>query len=251
MAVLNTFSRSRPHARFTLADGRSLDLRAVLPAFTNPFHSTIRVEPRVFNGSRPDAVQVRDLHIAYAGNYDAIMSDFLDARVEQTLSAQGGSFIVARSSRADLQGLVLWRGPHHEVAAWLPIPAESEGIAPLDQLSGLTFADSPTGLVVTANSPDYKVSVVSIGMDLDNIGAFTFFPSEEALPRIPSWTGTNTPVGELWVSEVRDTDDSPVRYVFTLANKSVVAQFQPAYGATKPFTSQLNSISNLAEMSLS
>lgn len=251
MSARNQFTPPRKSLLFRTATDEILTVTSTEARFTNPSHSTIRVAPLVMDGTRPDDHQVQDLHIAYSGNYDSILTDFLDARIEQRLAAQGGEFIVARSSRPDIQGLVLWRGRHHEIAAWLPAPNEDDGVEPLAKLGGLTFSDTEIGMTVTPTSPDRLVTLVEVSNDVDGIGRLTVFPSQAALGWIPEWSGKRIAVGEIWKKKIQLSSESPVQNLFTVAAPTAVVNLDPEFNAEPPYSKQTAFLDSLREVSLS
>lgn len=249
MSEGNGFGR-RKRVTFRTADGKLLHLSSKQAYFTNPADSTVQIGPTVLDGTRTDTSQVRNLHVAYSGNYDLILRDFIDAVIVQRLSSQGGELIVARSSRADLQGLVLWRGPHHEVASWLPPVAEAEGIDPIERFEGLRFLDSPEGLVIRAAGPDLYVRPLETVTDIDGVGTLYLYGADQALAKVPTWAGHGVGVGELWRSTTRNSEASAERTLFTVATPTVVATLAPAPDQDAPFTDQLRFIDSLDGLSM-
>lgn len=235
--------------KFISPDGREVVARSAKQVFTNRCDATIRVEPARLDGKIPDSAQGRELHICIAGNYDVIAKEALDATLEQRLTVPGGELLVYRSSHPDLQGLAIWRGPHHELASWLPPVPESAGIDPWERFAGLTITDSPEGMLVTPTlNSSLAVNVVDVTNYVEGVGMLYFYPPDEGLKRVPTWKGAQTPVGEMWKTTIRDDSSVVVQTYFVLANRSAVVAVMPEAGATSSYKPQLGFIESLVQL---
>ncbi|MBB3040838.1 hypothetical protein [Nocardioides soli] len=234
------------HIYFIAPDGRAVQARSASSWFTNRCDATLIVQPATLNGKYPDRAQGRELHVTFAGGYDPIAFQLLDAHVEQQLTVPGGEFIVYRSSRSDLQGLALWRGPYHEIASWLPPVAESEGIDPWGRFSGLRIEDAPDGVLVTSAAESaVNVRVTDVSNYVEGVGMLYFYAPAEALGRVPTFKGRSVPSGEVWRTTVTDLDDGPVQTHFVLASPQSVVSLVPEHGAAPKYGRQLAFLESL------
>lgn len=247
----NEFSREgRSTVEFRTANNELVRLHSNSGYFTNPSHSTIRLSPKMFDGTRPDATQYQDLHIAYAGNYDDIIARFIDARITQRLASQDGEIFVAQSRRSDLQGLLLWRGPHHEIASWLPSVAEGVGIDPFQRFKELRFQDHADGLVVRCTNPNVKISVVDVSNHVDGVGALSLHSAGQALDWVPVKAGRSVPAGEVWRRQIQRSPQSEAYHILTLATPTLVANLDPDFEASVTLQQQLNFLESLTSVEL-
>lgn len=188
--------------------------------------STIQVMAGQSDGKERDAAWLREVHIAPRGNADYIITELLDAEVTQVLEAQGGRFLVAESTRDDLQGLALWRGRWHEVSTYLLSAQEGPGADPLEAFDGLRFQDSEDGVVASA-LPHLRVSVVDVATNVDGVGDIAVAHASDALQFVPSWAGASVQAGEVWRVDTTMEEDTHAQHGFLLAGHTAVLTLTP------------------------
>lgn len=197
---------------------------------TSAWDCIVKVGPATLDGTVPDELQTRDLFVTPRGNAEGIMKYDFEAEVEQTIPAQGGVFIIARSRHSHLQGIAVWRGDYHEALVFL-LPADEKDFSnPLKNFDGLRFNDSPDGLRVTAARPEImEVYVGQVGIFVHGVGSLSISPAENALAQVPTWRGANTRAGEVWTVPVdAEMDPSGAELPdLILANSTVVATLSP------------------------
>ena len=96
-----------------------------------PSHSQVYVH-QPMDGRSPDAQNRRTFHVARRGNFDTFIAERFGG-VLQTVPFGDGEFIVAGSDDpAKSQGLLLWRGPFHEVQTYIPSALALAGTTAVD-----------------------------------------------------------------------------------------------------------------------
>jgi len=219
---------SRSSARYRTADGQLVFLEA--PGFDlgGLWDSTIRIAPRKPDGKNPDQTYMREFHLAPRGNYDYVIERVLDAEVVQVVEAQGGQFLIAVSRRKDLQGLALWRGRWHEIATYLLPSQRGVGSAPLDAFAGLTFTDTPEGLLVAPpRASGLSVNVMDVCTNVTGVGDLELKPASKSLRSIPAWSGAKVTSGEVWQIDVTQESDTKKHRNLFLAAPSAVVTIAP------------------------
>jgi hypothetical protein len=164
--------------------------------------------------------EVRGFDIEFTSNYDFVIDDVLRGTVTDRLSSQGGEILVARG---DEQALTLWRGPFHEAAMWLSDPKTPTAHV-LTYFDGITFADSPTGLIVRSQHPELEdVATLEVIKYIPEVGYLDIKTAAAAVDMVPTWAGAAAPAGEVWRLLEETTPGQPARSVFILANTTAVA----------------------------
>lgn len=216
-------------SRFVGADGSVFEFLPGSYAFEGPWSAVVRVE-RPLDGRSPDAMRTNELHVARRGNYDYVMLELFKGEVRQRLSAQGGEFIVSRSSEDIDQCVAVWRGPFHEIATYGPNRPDADVSTIIGPLLGLTFQDSADGLVVTPQSgASATVSVMGVFNSVLGVGAVEVKSAAEGIGAVPTWSGAKVPAGELW--KVEETEDSGDAHLL-LATRSAVVAISPGRAVT-------------------
>lgn len=230
-------------ARFMGADGSVFAFASTQNLDLDPWDSSIAVTGAL-DGRSPDRASIRQLHVARRGNYDPIM-ERLHAEPTQRLSAYGGEIVVASSSLKGVQGVVFWRGPHHDVASYLPYSMSMVPTEALRPLAGLEFADSADGVVVRpAVHLGETVSVLSASTHIDGVGMLDLLPPERGISFLPSWAGAAVPVGEVWHTEVNESE------YYILASDQGVALLTPSPRLVNARESVENFVSGLTALSV-
>lgn len=208
-------------SRFKAPDGGTLTLRAPGYDVTQPWSATVQIRTQRPYAGTPDGMQLREFHVARAGNYDLVIRRLLAGRWNHKVEAQGGHFMIAGSEDDD-RGLALWRGPWHEVATWLvdPISPPSKAIL---RFAGLRFNDQPDGLTIEPALPGVEtVEVIDVRKHIPTVGFLAIMPPQVSMQLVPSWSGAPLPTGEVWRQELSQPDE-PLDVVLVHATPTTVA----------------------------
>lgn len=185
---------------FVQPDGSllSLDLRETLTF--DPWQSQVFVH-QPMDGRSPDAQNRRTFHLAHRGNYDTFIAQRFGG-VLQRVPSGGGEFLVAGSEDpAKSQGLLLWRGPYHEVQTYIPSALALAGTTAVDYMAGLQFLDSPDGCVIQPASSVETVDVRESFTYAPGIAGLNFLPPGIGLGFLPAWRGAQVRAGEVWKTQ--------------------------------------------------
>ncbi len=185
---------------FRAADGSRVTLCAPGYDLTEPWSASVRITTNRPYAGTPEGLDLRQLHLTRAGNYDHVLERVVDGHWSNVVQMQGGQCMIGHSDRAD-QGLAVWRGPWHEAATWLPDP-KMQGSHVLRYFAGLGFHDSPDGLRVSATRPAaHTVEVLEVSKRIPEVGHLDIRPPGLAHRLVPVWSGATVPTGEVWAEE--------------------------------------------------
>ena len=185
---------------FVQPDGSTLALDIRENLTFDPWQSQVFVH-QPMDGRSPDAQNRRTFHVAHRGNYDTFIAERFGG-VLQTVPFGDGEFLVAGSDDPrKTQGLVLWRGPHHEVQTYIPSALALDGEAAVDYMAGLEFIDSPSGCVIEPASPGESVDVRESFTYAPGVAGLNFHPPAIGLGYLPAWRGAQVRAGEVWKTQ--------------------------------------------------
>jgi hypothetical protein len=208
-------------ARFRAPDGGWVTLEAAGYNLEEPWSASVQVTTNRPYAGTPDGLQLRDLHITAAGNYDMVLDRVIGGRWENIVEAQGGHCLIGHCDTAE-QGLAVWRGPWHEVTTWLPDPKMS-GSDALRYFARLYFEDSPDGLCIRPTAPAIdRVKVLDVSKKIPGVGFLDIRKPEIAHQLVPAWSGAPVPTGEVWMEEVASTPEEGPQIVLVHATATTV-----------------------------
>lgn len=189
-------------------DGTSLTVDFAETHTLDPWQSQVHVNAPT-DGRVSDARRRRTFHVAHRGNYDWMIATRFEGIDPYREKAGAGEILVYASKRTDAtQGLNLWRGPHHEVQAYLPNLLAADGPRAAEHMQGLAFEDSPVGLTIHPSKLSGEtVQVHESFTYVPMVGSLTFHPAAVGLGFVPAWRGAKVRAGELWQSQ--DADQPP------------------------------------------
>lgn len=232
--------------QYLQSDGKVLSVEFANELELDPWQSQVHVYSPT-DGRQPDARRRRTFHVAHRGNYDWMIGTRFSEREPYSLTMGDGQLMIYSSTdpRAT-QGLMLWRGPYHEVQTYLPNDVALDGGRAVDYMADLTFEDSPTGLVIHPH-PDsgQVVQVFESFTYVPGISGLTFHSAAVGLGFVPTWKGASAPAGELWKS-----DDGLGMNFIVLAADSAVCVLTPAAGKASLMSSCLDLASSIRGLNL-
>jgi hypothetical protein len=213
------------------ANGGWVTIDAPGAALSGKWDSTIRVRVKRPYAGVASGLQLRQLHIAPTGNYDRVIEKMIFGTVVQRVRAQGGEFVIARG-QPGRQGIVYWRGPWHEIAAWLLPNQDSRGSDALRLLEGLDFVDAPGGLSVLPRLPAAEsVEVLDACARVPGVGWIDVYPAAaQMIGLVPAWSGAKVKAGEVWRKRPPNGGVSS----FVLAGHSAISVINPEGWIDKP-----------------
>ncbi|GAA2759115.1 hypothetical protein [Actinopolymorpha rutila] len=199
------YAAARTH--FRAADGSLVTLCAPGYDLTEPWSGSVRITTNRPYAGTPEGLDLRQLHLTRAGNYDHVLERVIDGHWSNVVQMQGGQCMIGHSDSAD-QGLAVWRGPWHEAATWLPDP-KMPGSHVLRYFAGLGFHDSTDGLRVTATRPAvHTVGVLEVSKRVPGVGHLDIRQPALAHRLVPVWSGARVTTGEVWAEEVSPAEKS-------------------------------------------
>lgn len=229
---------------FVQPDGSTLSLDIRENLRFDPWQSQVFVH-QPMDGRSPDARSRRTFHVAHRGNYDAFIAQRFGG-VLQTVPFADGEFLVAGSEDpAKTQGLLLWRGPHHEVQTYIPSALALAGTTAVDYMAGLQFIDTPNGCVIEPASSVETVDVYESFLYALGVAGLTFHPPGVGLGFVPSWQGARVGAGEVWKTEDENQGDHLV-----LGADRVVCVVAPASGKKSLMGRCLQLVKNINSVSM-
>ena len=135
------------------------------------------------------------------GTVDRLIVGLLQGDYVAEYSSQGGSILLAQRAPDapddGSPGLVAWRGRWHEAYAWVNVPDAPQSVY-LERLAGLTFEDTPEGLLVRLTRADARFERLTVTKHVPGAGLLTFVPAQHAPGQLPQWQGARVRSGELW-----------------------------------------------------
>lgn len=245
-----TQSKQRSSTTVQAADGCLMTLAAPGWDLTRTWDSTVRIRSGRPDGRRADNAWMREIHIAPSGNIDFLLENFLDARVTQRLVARGGgTFLIAESRQADLQGVALWRGEWHEAVAYLSPSEMGVGSRPLRVFEGLGFIDSPRGLrIVPGYGRETHIQVMDVSTYVEGAGEIEIGPAAEALQMVPTWSGAQVRGGEVWRVDTTLDEDAGAQHGLMMASRSAVLTLTPDDPSNSRLTKQLDFMQSISQV---
>ena len=214
---------TEPVSKYLTAEGSIVTIEDHGHDLSSPWDSSVRIRTKRPYGGVPDGLQLRELHIARRGNYDYVIEHVIGAPDVEVVDAQGGQYLIARSSISEEQGLALWRGDWHEIATWMPESSMPSSEA-LRYFADLDFADSELGLRVVARDPAvHSVETREVSKRVPGVGFLDIYPPSEGVNWVPSWAGARVASGEVWRKDQGPDDEGRPTELLVLANASAVA----------------------------
>lgn len=208
--------------RFLTPDGQLVTIDAPGYDLRDPWFASIRIRTQRPYAGLPTGLELRELHLAPAGNYDRVIEHVLHGHVVERIEAQGGHFLIAHS-KTDDRGLALWRGRWHEAATWLPAVASLPRSSALRYFDRLVFTDSPLGLKVQTRSPSSEhVEIIEVSKRIPEVGFLDIKKAESAVGLVPKWAGARVRTGEVWRKETFATLDGVASHVLVHATPTTV-----------------------------
>jgi hypothetical protein len=212
-----------------------------------PWSASVRIRTRRPYAGTPEGLQLRELHITKAGNYDRVLEHVIDGCWANVVEAQDGHFMIGHSDSAE-QGLAVWRGSWHEAATWLPDP-KLAGSHALRYFARLRFVDSPEGLTVKPTLPAADVvDVLDVSKRVPGVGFLDIRKPATSHQLVPAWRGTRLPSGEVWREELPTSPDQPPDVVLIHATPTTVTTLSGEREATHLEEPRLEFLDRIAEL---
>lgn len=225
-------------------DGSTLSLDINENLQFDRWQSQVHVN-RPMDGRSPDAQNRRTFHVAHRGNYDWFISDRFGGVLQRVPHGAGEFLIAGSQDPAKSQGLLLWRGPHHEVQTYIPSALALSGTAAVNYMADLQFVDTPEGLVIEPPTSVETVDVHESFLYAPRVAGLTFHPPGVGLGFVPGWRGASVPAGEVWRTEDEVQGDHLV-----LGAASAVCVVVPAAGKKALLPRCLQLVKNIRSASM-
>ena len=214
--------------RLVAPDGSTLTLNHPTDQLTEPWFTESRI--RLAASPAASSVGVRAFETGPVGTVDGHVAILLAGQYVAEYAGQGGTFLLAQNSN-NSTGLVAWQGPWHEAYCWVNVPNSTHGQM-LEALAGLSFTDTPAGLLVRPRDTEAYQRITAT-KHIPGVGFAKITQTARVAQELPTWSGRKVRAGEVWRQEVAADVAGKHPAAIVCASPSAVVTIDPRDGGTE------------------